>query len=144
MYSILYAISTFETEQLMPTKTTAKTPPTARRITARRSKPAASTHPGASGNRHRPPSDKSPHGVTPGGAASALDSPGARGRRPSVNVFECDLVALEPLRAYLRAETGLRVIRDSALVQVACRVFVPGPAAVAALRAVMAADGRHA
>lgn len=78
-------------------------------------------------NRHRPASEKS-----------------SRGRRTSVNVFDQDLDFLEGLRVHLRAATGLRVIRDSSLVQVVCRVHgKPGPAHVAALKEVLALDGRH-
>ena len=99
----------------MPPKNTAKKVPA-----ARRGKPASS--------KPRP-------GASPPGPP--------RGKRTSVNVFDADLELLEPLRVSLRAATGLRVLRDSTLVQVACRVFSTGPAAVAALREVLALDGRH-
>lgn len=118
-------------------KSTPKKTPASRGKTA-----TAKARPGAASIRHRPQSEKSP--PAPGGTPPAPSPSGARGRRTSVNLYDSDLDLLEPLRVALRASTGLRVIRDSSLVQVVCRVHgKPGPEHVAALREVLALDGRH-
>ena len=78
-----------------------------------------------------------PRAISPATASSA------RGQRTSITLFRSDLDALGPLRAFLAAQTGLPVLRDSTLVQVACRVFHVGPAAVTTLREILAADGRR-
>ena len=91
----------------------------------------------ASNHRHWPQSDKSP----PGTGGTLL--PGDRGTRTSVNVYGSDLDRLESLRVYLRKQTGLRVIKDSSLLQVLCRTCKPLPEHVDALRAVLAQSGRN-
>ena len=73
----------------------------------------------------------------------SVTAPAIRGRRTSINMFDSDLDFLEPLRVYLRKQTGLRVIRDSTLLQVLCRGYTPGPEHVEALAAVEALDGRR-
>ena len=65
-----------------------------------------------------------------------------RGRRTSVNVFDSDLELLEPLRDFLRKKTGVRVIRDSTLIQVLCRCYEPNESSVAAFHQVMSLDQR--
>lgn len=95
----------------------------------------AADAPAASTRRHWPESEKSPPGT--GGI------PSPRGLRTSVNVYGSDLDSLEPLRVYLRKQTGLRVVRDSTLIQVLCRTCQPAPAHVAALKAVQQTTSRQ-
>ena len=66
-----------------------------------------------------------------------------RGKRTSVNLFDSDLELLDPLRDYLRKRTGIRVIRDSTLVQVLCRAYQPSDASVAAFEEVTRLDQRR-
>ena len=93
--------------------------------------PTATTH------RHWPQSDKSPPGT------GGIPFPASRGLRTSVNVYGSDLDCLEPLRVFLRKQTGLRVIKDSTLIQVLCRTCQPSPTHVAALQAVQQTTSRR-
>ena len=133
----------------MPAKTPSKSV-TSARSAGKKNAPAPASVPVAASarasNRHRPASEKSPvalaseTGGTP--ALPVLVESADRGIRTSVSLYERDLDELEPLRAYLRQQTGLRVIKDSTLVQVACRTCEPSLAHVDALHAVLAVTGR--
>lgn len=97
---------------------------------------------------HLPHVDAAPTIVeTPAPAYKAKRAPVAaplpRGKRTSVNLFDSDLELLDPLRDFLRKKTGVRVIRDSTLVQVLCRAYEPSETSVTAFREVTALDQRR-
>lgn len=87
--------------------------------------------------RKQPQGDKFPP------STGGTPAPNSRGLRTSVNVYGSDLDCLEPLRVFLRKQTGLRVIKDSTLIQVLCRTCQPSPAHVAALQAVQQTTSRR-